>query len=70
MTPVNVDVLPFAVPRPKLLLLDEPSLGLSPALASSAFGRIAEINRESGVTVLIVEQRVREVLWKGPIACP
>lgn len=50
------------VPRPKLLLLDEPSLGLSPALVSSAFSRIVEVNQNSGVTILIVEQRVREVL--------
>ena len=50
------------LPRPKLLMLDEPSLGLSPNLVGSVFRRIAEINRETGVTVLIVEQKVREVL--------
>ncbi|MGD0209181.1 MAG: ABC transporter ATP-binding protein [Verrucomicrobiota bacterium] len=47
---------------PKLLLLDEPSLGLAPPLVSEALGRIQQINRDSGVTVLIVEQKVREVL--------
>jgi len=47
---------------PKLLLLDEPSLGLAPHLVSEALGRIQRISRESGVTVLIVEQKVREVL--------
>jgi branched-chain amino acid transport system ATP-binding protein len=47
---------------PKVLLLDEPSLGLAPSLASEALGRIARISRESEITVLIVEQKVREVL--------
>jgi ABC-type branched-subunit amino acid transport system ATPase component len=47
---------------PKLLLLDEPSLGLAPPLVSEALGQIQQINRDSGVTVLIVEQKVREVL--------
>jgi len=50
------------VPEPKLLLLDEPSLGLSPALVDRTFEKIAEINRETGVAVLIVEQKVRQVL--------
>jgi len=47
---------------PKLLLLDEPSLGLSPALVCKAFARIRQINQDDGVTVVIVEQKVREVL--------
>jgi branched-chain amino acid transport system ATP-binding protein len=50
------------VPKPKLLMLDEPSLGLAPNLVTAAFEKIAEINRETGVTVLIVEQKVRQVL--------
>jgi len=50
------------VPKPKLLLLDEPSLGLAPALVSDAFEKISEINRDTGVSILIVEQKVREVL--------
>jgi len=50
------------VPRPRLLLLDEPSLGLSPNLVASVFGRIAEIGRQTGVAMLVVEQKVREVL--------
>jgi ABC-type branched-subunit amino acid transport system ATPase component len=50
------------VPKPKLLMLDEPSLGLSPGLVSSVFKRISEINQRSGLAVLIVEQKVREVL--------
>jgi len=47
---------------PRLLLLDEPSLGLAPPLVAEALGHIQDINRRSGATVLIVEQKVREVL--------
>lgn len=50
------------VPKPKLLMLDEPSLGLSPNLVDTVFKRISEINRESGVSILIVEQKIRKVL--------
>ena len=50
------------VPKPKLLMLDEPSLGLAPNLVGSVFEKIVEVNRDAGVTVLIVEQKVREVL--------
>jgi len=50
------------VPRPKLLMLDEPSLGLSPNLVGAVFEKIVEINRDTGVSILIVEQKVREVL--------
>ncbi|MEW6363129.1 MAG: ABC transporter ATP-binding protein [Acidobacteriota bacterium] len=50
------------VPEPKLLMLDEPSLGLSPDLVRTVFATIAEINRGSGVTTLVVEQKVRQVL--------
>ena len=41
--------------RPKMLLLDEPSLGLAPMLAEEVYGRIREINRD-GLQVLLVEQ--------------
>lgn len=47
--------------RPKLLMLDEPSLGLAPKLVLSTFELIKEINEE-GVTVLLVEQNVRQAL--------
>jgi len=50
------------VPKPKLLMLDEPSLGLAPNLVATVFRRIADVNRETGVGILIVEQKVREVL--------
>jgi branched-chain amino acid transport system ATP-binding protein len=42
--------------RPKLLLLDEPSLGLAPLIIQDLFRRFAELNRELGTTMLIVEQ--------------
>ena len=44
--------------RPRLLLLDEPSLGLSPVMMGKVLGEVAAINA-SGVTVLLVEQRVK-----------
>jgi branched-chain amino acid transport system ATP-binding protein len=47
--------------RPKLLLVDEPSLGLAPALVSTVFKALKEINRE-GVTVVLVEQNVKQSL--------
>ena len=50
------------VPNPKLLMLDEPSLSLSPNLVATVFRKISEINDDTGVTILIVEQKVLEVL--------
>jgi branched-chain amino acid transport system ATP-binding protein len=50
------------MPKPKFLMLDEPSLGLSPNLVGDVFEKIVKINRDSGVSILIVEQKVREVL--------
>ena len=48
--------------RPRLLLLDEPSLGLAPIIAKRIFDVIQQINREQGVTVLLVEQNVHQSL--------
>ena len=48
--------------RPKLLLLDEPSLGLAPLLVSQIFGIIRRINREQGVAILLVEQNAHIAL--------
>jgi len=42
--------------RPKLLLLDEPSLGLAPLITRDVFERLGEINRSEGLTMLVVEQ--------------
>ena len=48
--------------RPSLMLLDEPSLGLSPMLVESLFGIIARINAEQGVSMLLVEQNASVAL--------
>jgi branched-chain amino acid transport system ATP-binding protein len=47
---------------PRLLLLDEPSMGLAPTVADLIFDRIAALHREDRVTLLLVEQRVAEAL--------
>ena len=47
---------------PKLLMLDEPSMGLAPAIADTIFERVSQIHREHGLTILLVEQRVAEAL--------
>ncbi len=48
--------------RPKLLLLDEPSLGLAPLVAQEIFSLVRRLNREEGITVLLVEQNARMAL--------
>jgi branched-chain amino acid transport system ATP-binding protein len=48
--------------RPKVMLLDEPSLGLSPKLVKDIFDIIVRINRERGVTILLVEQNANMAL--------
>jgi branched-chain amino acid transport system ATP-binding protein len=48
--------------RPKLLLLDEPSLGLSPLLVKEIFAIIQRVNAEQGVSILLVEQNARMAL--------
>jgi branched-chain amino acid transport system ATP-binding protein len=48
--------------RPRLMLLDEPSLGLSPKLVSEIFDIVVRINRERGVTILLVEQNANMAL--------
>ena len=50
------------MPMPKLLMLDEPSLGLSPGFIKSVFDKICEINHETGAAILLVEQKVQEAL--------
>jgi branched-chain amino acid transport system ATP-binding protein len=48
--------------KPKLLLLDEPSLGLAPLVIKQIFGAIRALNRETGLTVLLVEQNANQAL--------
>ncbi|HLO76430.1 MAG TPA: ABC transporter ATP-binding protein [Magnetospirillum sp.] len=48
--------------RPRVLLLDEPSLGLAPLVVRHIFELIAQINREQGVTVFLVEQNAYHAL--------
>ena len=47
---------------PKLLMLDEPSMGLSPVIADEIFERIIAIHQQGAISVLLVEQRVAEAL--------
>jgi branched-chain amino acid transport system ATP-binding protein len=51
--------------RPKLVLLDEPSLGLAPLITQELFRRLGEINRETGLTLLVVEQNANLALDIG-----
>ena len=48
--------------QPRLLLLDEPSLGLAPLVVRQIFGAIRELNRSEGLTVLLVEQNAFQAL--------
>ena len=48
--------------RPRLLLLDEPSIGLAPQLVREIFDAISQLNREGGLSVLIAEQNARAAL--------
>jgi branched-chain amino acid transport system ATP-binding protein len=47
---------------PKLLMLDEPSMGLAPTIADQIFEMVGRIHRDNGIAVLLVEQRVAEAL--------
>ncbi|WP_338030622.1 ABC transporter ATP-binding protein [Ferrimonas lipolytica] len=48
--------------RPKMICLDEPSMGLSPLLVKEVFGIIDKINKEQGITMLLVEQNANYAL--------
>jgi branched-chain amino acid transport system ATP-binding protein len=48
--------------KPKLLMMDEPSLGLAPLIIKEIFSIIERVNRESGVTVLLIEQNANAAL--------
>jgi branched-chain amino acid transport system ATP-binding protein len=47
---------------PKVLMLDEPSMGLAPTVTDTIFERIAQVHKEDGLTILLVEQRAVEAL--------
>ncbi len=48
--------------KPKFLMLDEPSLGIAPLLVKTIFEKIVEINKQQGITVLLVEQNANLAL--------
>jgi branched-chain amino acid transport system ATP-binding protein len=50
------------VSRPRLLMLDEPSLGLAPTVVGELFGIVRRLNEEQGLTVLVVEQNATVAL--------
>lgn len=54
--------------RPRLLLLDEPSLGLAPLVIADIFRILKEINSEKGTTLLVVEQNVHVALQNADYA--
>lgn len=51
--------------RPKVLLLDEPSMGLAPQMIANIFRIITEINKSQGVTILLVEQNAQQALQRA-----
>jgi branched-chain amino acid transport system ATP-binding protein len=51
--------------RPKVLLLDEPSMGLAPMMIANIFRIITEINTELGTTILLVEQNAQQALQRA-----
>ncbi|HBY92803.1 MAG TPA: hypothetical protein DEP84_02385 [Chloroflexi bacterium] len=48
--------------KPKMILLDEPSMGLSPMLVKEVFGIIRQLNQELGITILLVEHDIALVM--------
>jgi branched-chain amino acid transport system ATP-binding protein len=54
--------------RPRLLLLDEPSLGLAPLVIADIFRVLREINADKGTTLLVVEQNVHVALQNADYA--
>jgi branched-chain amino acid transport system ATP-binding protein len=48
--------------QPRFLMLDEPSLGIAPLLVEKIFEKIQEINRQHGITILLVEQNANLAL--------
>jgi len=54
--------------RPKILLLDEPSMGLAPVVVNELFEKIVEINKQLGMTILLVEQNAKIALKNSDYA--
>ena len=54
--------------QPKLMLLDEPSMGLAPLLIKEIFDIITRLNKEEGIPILLVEQNVKLALTVAPYA--
>jgi branched-chain amino acid transport system ATP-binding protein len=48
--------------RPKVLLLDEPSLGLAPRVMAQVLDLVVRLSRDSGITIVLVEQNARAAL--------
>ena len=48
--------------RPKLLMLDEPSMGLAPLVVRDVFEKIVEVNKKMGISILLVEQNAKMAL--------
>jgi branched-chain amino acid transport system ATP-binding protein len=61
----NLEIGRGLASAPRLLMLDEPSMGLAPSVADMIFERISQIHREDGLTILLVEQRVAEALERS-----
>ena len=57
-----LDIARGLMSKPKLLILDEPSMGIMPKLIIEIFEMIQRMNREEGITILLVEQKVQEAL--------
>ena len=55
--------------KPKFLMMDEPSLGIAPLLVKTIFEKIVEINRERGITILLVEQNANLALGISQFGC-
>ena len=53
--------------EPKLMLLDEPSMGLAPLLIREIFNIITRLNQQEGISILLVEQNAKLALECGPL---
>ena len=60
-----VEIARVLVSQPKVLLLDEPSMGLAPMMIANIFRIITEINTELGTTILLVEQNAQQALQRA-----